>query len=315
MVGGSGAVPTKFLLNFVEAALFLTGLQLLAASAAPLSEEVQISPAVTAVAVKYGKKFGPDAERELESLRAKGDGTAAALLGELLMLSDRPGGPDFAQSCRYSEAAGRHASALHNLATCYFKGDGRPQSLTKARSLYGQAAALGFAKSACALGNMLVGGQGGPADPARGIELCRQAADTGLADAQTDYGGYLLTNQHIAKDALAARRYLSLAAAQGQQNAAFLLGKIYWNGDGVEKNVPQAAIWWITAFEKGRADAAFLIGIAALSLIIDAAKTKQPVATVVIEQAKRWLDIAARQDPDLIKREKAKELRGLWSSF
>ena len=292
-------------------ALFLIGLQLLAASAVPLSEEVKISPAVRVVAVKYGKSFGPDAERELESLRANGDATAAALMGELLMFPDRPGGPDLARSCDYSEAAGRHASALHNLATCYFKGDGRPQDFAKARALYGQAAALGFAKAACALGNMLIAGTGGPGDPARGIDLCRQAADTGVADAQTDYGGYLLTNQHIAKDALAARRYLSLAAAQGQQNAAFLLGQIYWNGDGVEKNVPQAAIWWITAYDKGRADAAFLVGHAAFGLIVEAAKTKQPVANVVIDQAKRWLDIAAREDPDPKKREKAKELRGL----
>lgn len=291
--------------------MFLTGLQLLAATAAPLFEEVKISPAVRAVAVKYGKSFGPDAERELDSLRANGDATAAALMGELLMFSDRSGGPDLARSCDYSEAAGRHASALHNLATCYFKGDGRPQDFAKARELYGQAAALGFAKAACAFGNMLIGGTGGPADPARGIEMCRQAADTGLADAQTDYGGYLLTNQHIAKDALAARRYLSLAAEQGQQNAAFLLGQIYWNGDGVEKNVPQAAIWWITAFEKGRTDAALLIGNAALSLMVEAAKTKQPVATVVIDQAKRWLDIAMQQDPDPTKRAKARELRGL----
>jgi TPR repeat protein len=263
------------------------------------------------VATKYGKGFGPQAEQELEALRASGDKTAAALLGELMFLSDRSGGQDFARACAYSEAAGRHSSALHNLATCYFTGRGRPRDLAKARELYGQAAEMGYAKAACALGNMLIAGTGGPSDPVRGLDLCRRAADAGVADAQTDYGGYLLTDKHIPKNAVQARGYLSRAAAQSHRNAAFLLGQIYWNGDGVDKDVPQAAIWWITAYENGRADAAFWIGNAALSLVVAAAQTKQPVANDVIDQAKRWLDIAAEKDPDPEKREKAKEQRGL----
>lgn len=291
--------------------MFLNVISLLVANAAPLSSDVAISPAVQAVANKYGKGFGPQAEQELETLRANGDTTAAALLGELLIFTDRQGGQDFARSCDYSQAAGRHASALHNLATCYFNGTGRPRDLTKARELYRQAAEMGYAKAACALGNMLIAGTGGSSDPARGLDLCRRAADAGVADAQTDYGGYLLADKHIPKNAVEARGYLSLAAAQGQRNAAFLLGQIYWKGDGVDKNVPEAAIWWITAYENGRTDAAFLIGNAALSLVVAAAQTKQPVANVVIDQAKRWLDVAMEKDPDPKKREKAKELRGL----
>lgn len=291
--------------------MFLISLLVVAASIVPLSSDVEVSPGVQALVTRYGKATGPQMQQELQTLSNNGDKTAAALLGELLMLQNPPGVRDLTRSCDYSEAAGRHRSALHNLATCYFTGDGRPQDFTKARELYSQASDLGFAKAACAVGNMLIAGKGGPADPARGLDLCKQAADTGVPDAQTDYGGYLLTGKHMPKDAVGARRYLSLAAARGQRNAAFLLGQIYWNGDGVEKNVPQAAIWWITAYEKGRTDAAFLIGNAAVSLIVEAAKTKQPVATVVIDQAKRWLDIAAGEDPDPRKREKAKELREL----
>jgi TPR repeat protein len=308
MLVGDGGLERIFRALSGEDALLLNGLLYLLASAAPLSFEMGISPAVQAVAAKYGKNFGPQAEKELESLRANGDRTAAALLGELLMFPDRAGGPDFARSCDQSEAAGRHASALHNLATCYFAGQRRPRDLNKARELYGQAAGLGMPKSKCAFGNMLVRGDGGPAEPARGVELCRQAADTGESDAQTDYGGYLLTDRYVAKDAVAARRYLTLAAEAGHRNAAFLLGQIYWNGDGIDKNVPQAAIWWITAYEKGRTDAPLLIGTAAFSLIVEAAKTKEPIATVVIDQARRWLAIAADQDTDALKREKAKEL-------
>lgn len=291
--------------------MFLSELLILLASAAPFSSDVAVTPAVQAVAIKYGNSFGPEAEQELNALQANGDKTAAALLGELLTFKSRRGGPDFARSCDYSQAAGRHASALHNLATCYFNGSGRPRDLTKARELYRQSADMGMAQAACALGNMLIAGTGGPPDPAHGLDLCRRAADAGVADAQTDYGGYLLIGKHIPKNAVEARRYLSLAAAQGHGNAAFVLGQIYWKGDGVEKNVPEAAIWWITAYEKGRTDAAFLIGNAAVGLVVAAIQTKQPVNTVVIDQAKRWLDIAAKEDPDPKIRDKASVLRGL----
>jgi TPR repeat protein len=155
---------------------------------------------------------------------------------------------------------------------------------------------------------MLIKGEGGPAEVARGLELCRHAADVGDPDAQTDYGGYLLTNKYVAKNAVEARRYLSPAGEKGQANAAFLLGQIYWNGDGIDKNVPQAAIWWIKAYENGRADAAFWIGTAAFSVIVEAAKSKQPVATPIIGQARKWLGIAAERDPEPKKREEANEL-------
>jgi TPR repeat protein len=280
---------------------------LLSADAPALSMKVEISPAVMALGQKYGKAPSAQFERDLETLEKAGDRTAAVLLGELLMMPEHPGGPDYARSCDHSEAGGQHPEGLQNLATCYFKGSGRPQDLAKARELYRQAAEQGYAKAACAYGNMLIKGGGGPTNVASGLDLCRRAADAGVSDAQADYGGYLLTNQYLPKDAIKARHYLSLAAAQGQANAAFLLGQIYWNGDGVEKNVPQAAMSWITAYDGGRLDAAFLIGNAALSLVVDAARTKQPVRDVVIEQAKKWLGIATKTDPDPKKREHATE--------
>lgn len=288
--------------------MFLTALLFAASIAAPLSSDVEISPAVQALANRYGKTFGTEAERELDVLASRGDRTAAALLGELLLFQNRTGVQDFARSCNYSEAAGRHASALHNLATCYFNGTGRPRDLNRARDLYGQAADMNFAKAACALGNMLTAGTGGPADPQRGVELCKRAADTGLPDAQTDYGGYLLTNRYIAKDAVAARRYLSLAAAQGQRNAAFLLGQIYWKGDGTDKNIAEAAKWWLVAYKGGRMDAAGLLGRAALAEILPGLQDKRSVRVGALKEAEHWFGIAAEKDPDPEQRRKAAEM-------
>jgi len=183
-----------------------------AALATPLSTEVTVSPAVRAVVLKH-RGGGPAAERDLEKLLAGGDRSAAVLLAELLMQPDRQGGPDLARACGYAEAAGAHPEALHNLANCYDNGLGRPRDKARARELYGKASDLGFAKAACALGNLLMSGEGGAVDVARGIDLCRRAADAGEPDAQTDYGGYLLVGRNVPRDAVQARRYLTLAAA------------------------------------------------------------------------------------------------------
>lgn len=291
--------------------MFLSLLLASLVAAVPSASAVRVSDGVRGVVAKHkGRLTAGTAGQELEVLAGQGDSTAAALLGELFLFAD-PADRDPLKGCAYSEKAGEHASALHNLATCYYDGSGRLKDRAKARALYARAAEMGFDKAHCAYGNMLISGDGGAPDIQRGLALCKEAADFGNADAQTDYAGYLLSGKHVPKAAAEARKYLEQAAGTGQRNAAFLLGQVYWNGDGIEKNVPQAAIWWITAYEKGRTDAALLIGNAAMSLVVEAAKTKQPVAIVVIDQAKKWLGIAAEQDPDPKKREKAKETLGL----
>ncbi|MGZ8997579.1 MAG: tetratricopeptide repeat protein [Allosphingosinicella sp.] len=283
--------------------MLLAGLILAATAAAPpLSSDVEVSDAVIALSVRYGRDFPPEALKELEALQVAGDRTAAALLGELYMLT--------ARGCDYSEKAGRHASALHNLATCYFLGKGRPRDPVKARALYGQASEIGFAKAACAFGNMLIEGQGGDADVARGLDLCRQAADAGEPDAQTDYGGYLLTNRHMPKDAVRARHYLRLAADRKQANAAFLLGHIYWNGDGIEQDRVKAAQWWTIAHEGGRRDAAHHIGREAIGRLRAAHDQGKPISDAILEDAEKWMRIAAETDPDPGKRANATQQLG-----
>lgn len=295
--------------------MLIAALLLIGAVEVQAEPQFVISADVRAIIDEHGEDFGPAAEAKLRQLSAFGDPSASALLGELLMMAGRPGGPDFTASCDYSEKAGRFSSALHNLATCYFLGTGRPKDLSNARELYRQAAELGFPKAKCAYGNMLVRGEGGPADPGRGVELCRQAADAGLPDAQTDYAGYLLTGKHVPKDAAKARAYLMPAAQKGQANAAYLLAQTYWFGDGIEKNVPEAAIWWIEAYEGGRKDAAFQIGMAALSLVVEGAKAERKAPTAAIDQARKWLAIASREDPTAAQRTKAEEMLALLESL
>lgn len=289
----------------------LSSLLGLAALAVPLSTEVDVSPAVRAV-ILQNKQGGPEAERALEKLLSGGDRSAAVLLAELLMQPGRRGGPDPARACGFAEAAGEHPEALHNLAACYDNGLGRPRDKARARELYVKASELGFAKSACALGNLLISGQGGPADAARGTDLCRRAADAGDADAQTDYGGSLLIGRNVRKDAVEARRYLALAAARKHANAAFLLGQIYWNGDGVAKDKAEAARWWRVAHDAGRPDAARLLALEVLGRLVAVHTAKKPVPASVMDEVRGWLAIAAEKDPDPARR---REMAGLLSEL
>lgn len=283
-------------------------LALLAAaiSAAP-AESPEISTAVRAVVSDHRGDLGLAAERQLAALASAGDQSAAAVLSELLHSPRRAGGPDHQRACNYDEASVAYAQSLQNLATCYFKGHGRPRDLAKAREFYGRAADAGVVRARCALGNLLIHGNGGPADVPRGLALCRDAADGGEVEAQADYGDYLLTGQFMQKDAVEARRYLSLAAEKGQPNAAYHLGQIYWNGDGVEKDLNEAAKWWRVSHDGGRADAANKLGAVALRKISAELRASRPVPAALIADAKLWFGIAAEKDPNPDERRKASE--------
>lgn len=281
----------------------MSPLLLLIFAGLPPIADPEISSAVTEVVRSHGVVLDEQTVPALRRLGEAGDRSAFALLGELYMMSAGRD-PDWSQSCDYSERAGDHSSALHNLATCYFLGRGRSRDLVRAFELYERASAMGFAKSHCALGNMLVSGMAGRRDASLGLELCRHAADAGVSDAATDYGGYLLTGEHIERNPVEARRYLASAAAARQPNAAFLLGQIYWNGDGVERDQEEAVRWWTVAHEAGRPDAAFAIGRYLAARALEqrgSGVTDQSLA----ERAAHWLRLAVAHDPDPAHRELA----------
>ncbi len=216
--------------------------------------------------------------------------------------------PDQAQAAAcdaIEESAGRDARDLHNLATCYFRGEGRARDLAQARALYAQAAELGFTKAMCALGNMMIDGSGGATDVAGGLTLCRQAAEAGEADAQTDLGNYLLVGQIVTRDVVEARRWYALAAEQGQANAAFVLGQIYWNGDGVAKDNAEAARWWRMAHDAGRPDAAYLLGREGfVRLMQDVAQPDDADRALLVETL-TWFERAQSTDPAETNRQSA----------
>ena len=205
-----------------------------------------------------GKKVLLDS---LDELGRAGDDSALELLGEIYDGALFGVEKNAAQACSYYERVQQiRADTLHNLATCYFIGDGRPKDHIRARILYKQAADLGYPKAKCAYGNMLIEAQGGDIDIDQGLALCRNAAEAGVADAQADLGGYYLLGKVIEKDAVEARKWFSAAAGQNHANASFVLAQIYWNGDGVDKDREKAEEWWEISYQAGRIDASFHLG-------------------------------------------------------
>ena len=194
----------------IEAALLPLLLQL--GEAPEAYYEPQFSDETTGI-VQSADDLEPDAFiLALDRLADEGDDSALEVLGEIFSFGLFGFERDAGRACDYFERVGeRRADSLHNQATCYFSGDGRPQDHARARTLYVAAAEAGWIMSYCAYGNMLVRGEGGPVDAAEGVRLCRMTAASGDADAQTDYGTYLLTGQGVERDPVTARFVLEQA--------------------------------------------------------------------------------------------------------
>ena len=255
------------------------------------------SPAVKALLDTRETLAPEEFVRRIETLALQGDASASELAGEASNFGGIGWPRDPEKACGWFErAAPQRGDSAHNLALCFENGQGRPQDLARARTLYANAARLGWVQAKCALGTLLVSGRGGPKDAPRGVALCREAAESGNANAQTDYAGWLLTGANLPQDMVAARRWLADAAAQGQHNAEFLLGQMLWNGDGGPADPGAAVAWWKKAYAGGRADAAALISRAAFRRAAPDGKTvtdREAVAEMM-----HWLRIAAAEEPD-----------------
>ena len=271
--------------------------------------QVEISPAVQEVMQEADPERSEQWVQSLEALAENGDDSAFEALGEIFNFGGFGVAPDKARACDYFEQLeGRRADGLHNLATCYFSGQGRPQDHARARELYVSAAEAGYLRSFCAYGNMLINGQGGSVDTDEGLRLCRMAAVAGDANALTDLGGYLLVGEVVERDPVAARLMLEQAAQQDQRNAMFLLGQIYTKGDGTPTDHRAATDWFKRAYERGRPDAAFETARSLARRGFHEEGGEMFIDRELSLEAIAWLEIAAERDPSQADREMALEM-------
>lgn len=271
-------------------------------AAAPLAG-VDLSSEVSAAIATRASRGDEAFLSTIEALVDRDDASAIELLGEVYMRGGFGRGRNPAKACElFGRAAERRGDSAHNLARCYERGDGLGADAAKARVWYRRGAAVGYAKSNCALGNLMVAGTGGPRDVAGGIALCRKAAEAGEADAQTDLGNYLLGGTGGTRDIVEARKWYTLAAQQNQANAQFVLGQIHWNGDGTPIDRGAAVKWWRLAYAGGRKDAAGLIVGGLFKQMIVERDAKTTIDRSLLPETLAWLERAASEDPDPARR-------------
>ncbi|QDH33452.1 tetratricopeptide repeat protein [Porphyrobacter sp. YT40] len=256
--------------------------------------EPEFSAEAGAVFAAANETSAEDTRAALEALAREGDVSALEVLGEIHMFGHGAIARDPARGCDYFEQVGdRRADSLHNLASCYWNGDGRAQDYPKARALYRKAAEAGWRMSFCAYGKMLLLGQGGAADAAEGIRLCRMTALLGDKHALADYGTFLLTGQGVERDPVTARFMLERAAEQDQPNAAFLLGQIHSKGDGTPVDPATAAQWFEKAWDGGRSDAAEQVAASYLRLgYIQQDDERVTLKPAYLRKARSWYEKA-----------------------
>jgi TPR repeat protein len=146
---------------------------------------------------------------------------------------------------------------MHLVGLCYQNGGiGGAPDKAKAEAAYTRAAEMGFPKSKCALGQMLMAE---PQQAARGLSLCKDAATAGDGDAQLAVGDAYFSGGPVKQDRAEARKWYAMAAKQNAPQAARKLGEMYAGGDGGPKDTKKALELWVAAEKAGDPLAAILV--------------------------------------------------------
>jgi TPR repeat protein len=132
-------------------------------------------------------------------------------------------------------------SDCSSLADMYFKGEGIPQNLQKAITLYTKACERGNAAGCKGLALLYRVGVGVPKDSKRAAELYKKACDVGLASGCSNLGVLYENGEGVSYDQRQAIKLYHSACDQGDALGCLNLGVIYHNGDGVQKDLARAA--------------------------------------------------------------------------
>ena len=211
-----------------------------------------------------------------------GDAIAMMRLGICYQHGKGGVGVDAAEAVRWytraTEARNAPAQAYHNLANCYYRGEG-VKNLLEAARLFRIAAEMGYPLAQYMLGLCLQFGEGVPYNPVEAFKWLKRAADAGHAKAQCNVGASLGTGHGVPEDKTAAVVYFRRAADKGEAQAMFNLGLSYRDGYGVPQNLAQAVAWYTRARDAGVPSAEHLATITPLLTPADLAKVDQLLAT------------------------------------
>jgi len=185
----------------------------------------------------------------LTKLADHGDANAQYYAGVLYIFGGPKVTKDAARGCAYEQKASAHrADAMHLVGLCHQNGAGGAPDRAKAEAAYRRAADMGFSKSKCALGQMLMAD---PAQASRGVALCEESAKAGDVDAQMTVANAYFSGSAGKKNLPEARKWYDLAAKQGKTDAARRLGEMYAKGDGGKQDTKKAMELWTAAEKAG----------------------------------------------------------------
>ncbi|MBV8682429.1 MAG: sel1 repeat family protein [Caulobacteraceae bacterium] len=176
--------------------------------------------------------------------------TDAQFYAGVMLIYGRNGIPqDPKKGCAYEEkASSTRADAMHLVGVCWQNGMTGAKDVVKAEAAYTRATQMGFSKSRCALGRMLLGE---PGTGERGIGLCKESANAGDVEAQLVVGDAYFYGRGVREDHGEAREWYAMAADQNSPQALRRLGEMYAAGDGGKKDTKKAVALWQAAEKAG----------------------------------------------------------------
>ena len=238
----------------------------------------------------------------LVKLADSGDVEAQYYAGVLYLFGSSKIAKDPARGCAYEQKASAHrADAMHLVGMCYQSGAAGAPDKAKAEAAYTRASQMGFAKSKCALGQMLMSE---PQQAARGLGLCQEAAKAGDVAAQMVVADAYFSGAAGKRDYSAARKWYEMAAKQNNPQAMRRLGEMYANGDGGSKDPKKAMQLWTAAEKAGDPLVAILVADQLFSELTGGRKPgagtyafKGGVPVADIKVAEEWYQLAESRDP------------------
>lgn len=204
-------------------------------------------------------KAGAGDPAPLVALASSGNAEAQYYAGVMYIFGRGTIAKDTPRGCAYElSASASRADAMHLVGLCYQNGGiGGAPDRTKAEAAFTRAAALGFPKSKCALGQMLMTD---PQEAKRGLSLCKEGASAGDSDAQVAVGAaYFAGGAATGQDRREARKWYAMAAQQNDPEAARRLGEMYAQGDGGKRDPKKAMELWVAAEKAGDPLVAILV--------------------------------------------------------
>ncbi|HEY2358418.1 MAG TPA: tetratricopeptide repeat protein [Phenylobacterium sp.] len=267
-----------------------------------LAQTRPVAPAPSPEVQAAMKKAEAGDTAPLVKLADSGNSEAQYYAGVLFLFGGKVTPKDAVRGCAYEGKASAHrADAMHLVGMCYQNGVGGVQDKAKAEAAYAQAAQMGFPKSKCALGKMLMAD---PSQAKRGLGLCRAAAEAGDVDAQVALGDAYFAGAVTKRDYPAARKWYEKAANQHNAQASRRLGEMYANGDGGSKDMKKAMALWIAGEKAGDPLVAILVADQLFAEVTGGRKPapgtyafKGGVPVADIKVAEEWYQLALDRDP------------------